>query len=184
MIIGISGKIGSGKDTVAEMIMRDHLHGASVHKFAGAIKECAAIILGCKSRDFEDRDFKNKDLGPEWDNMTPRKILQLLGTEAGRKVIHPNIWVNATLSSYREGEDWIITDVRFPNEADAIRNRGGFLIRIEREVDTPAEVANHPSETSLDNYSNFHYIIDNRLEGLDSLKKAVDYMMGKIKENY
>lgn len=80
--------------------------------------------------------------------LTPRKILQLLGTEGGRMVIHPNIWVNALFADYYDGEtlarasgfsqktdpsNWIITDVRFPeNEGKAVTDRGGLLIGIRR----------------------------------------------------
>lgn len=75
--------------------------------------------------------------------LTPRKLLQLLGTEAGRNIIHPNIWVNALFADYPKivdmddkgldvYENWIITDVRFPNEAQAIKDRGGIVIRVNR----------------------------------------------------
>lgn len=88
---------------------------------------------------------------------TPRLLMQLLGTDCGREIIHPNIWVNAVFSDYKperkrtpleritqgitEGRDvededfpkWIITDVRFPNELKAIKHRGGKLIRINRQ---------------------------------------------------
>ena len=86
--------------------------------------------------------------------LTPRKLLQLLGTEAGRHIIHPDIWVNALFADYGpvgdnllEGEvrkvreedlvypSWIITDVRFPNEVKAIEDRGGIVIRVDRWID-------------------------------------------------
>lgn len=69
--------------------------------------------------------------------LTPRLLLQLLGTEGGRKIIHPNIWVNATFSNYVAGvSNWVITDVRFPNnEGMAVQNRGGFNIGIKRRFD-------------------------------------------------
>lgn len=80
--------------------------------------------------------------------LTPRKILQLFGTQGGRMVVHPNIWVNALFADYKSGyveqgvgwietEDdypyWIITDVRFPdNEGKAVSKRGGLNIGIRR----------------------------------------------------
>lgn len=94
--------------------------------------------------------------------MTPRLLLQLLGTEAGRDIIHPNIWVNALMSEYTEEYSnnsfydnkgvfevsehdeienppeypkWIITDTRFKNELKAIKDRGGITIRVERDVE-------------------------------------------------
>jgi len=108
--------------------------------------------------------------------LTPRKLLQLLGTEAGRHVIHPNIWVNALFADYPKivdmddkgldvYENWIITDVRFPNEANIIKEKGGIMIRINR----PQYLNNrlvigkneHLSETALDNYDGFDYVIEN-----------------------
>jgi len=88
---------------------------------------------------------------PECDlvKLTPRMMLQLLGTEGGRMVIHPNIWVNALFADYYDGEtlarasgfsqktdpsNWVITDVRFPeNEGKAVSDRGGLLIGIRRK---------------------------------------------------
>ena len=94
--------------------------------------------------------------------LTPRLLLQILGTEAGREIIHPNIWCNALFGNYTKETNWIITDVRFPNEADAIKERGGILIRLTRTTPVAEEVAKHESETALDNYNKFDYIIDNR----------------------
>lgn len=56
---------------------------------------------------------------------------------------------------------WIVTDVRFINEAKGIKKRGGLLIRVNREVKQNTKIANHPSETSLDDYKDWDYIIDN-----------------------
>jgi len=89
--------------------------------------------------------------------MTPRSLLNMLGTDCGRNIIHPNIWVNSTFSGYKStgqyplygtitGKErivlgmnklypnWIITDVRFINEMDAILERQGFCIEITREL--------------------------------------------------
>lgn len=75
---------------------------------------------------------------------TPRLLLQLLDTECGRNILHPNVWVNATMNDYFcsiktiegelkvQGSDWIITDTRFPNEANAVKSRGGINIRVNR----------------------------------------------------
>lgn len=83
------------------------------------------------------------------ETLTPRRLLQLLGTECGREIIHPNIWVNALMKDYvpektymghgdyTEYEpSWIITDVRFPNEAEAIKSKGGIILRINRSKRT------------------------------------------------
>jgi hypothetical protein len=174
-LIGISGKIGSGKDTVGSILQDysdDNAEDYQIKKFATKLKEIAALLIGCDVSDFEDREFKEKELGEEWNGLTPRKILQLLGTEAGRNIIHPNIWVNALFADF-EDSNWIITDVRFPNEAQAIKDRGGIVIRVERPGGESHCGGAHASETALDTY-NFDYVIDN--EG------NIDELIDKVKQ--
>lgn len=188
-LIGISGKIGSGKDTVAHIIqllssdlgLSDqtiaHLtqHPSStvkgstwgIRKFAGKLKEVASILTGIPTHRFEDQEFKKTYLGPEWntwypnidrpEQMTVREFLQKLGTEAMRNGLHRDTWVNATFANYKPYVDkWLITDTRFPNEAAAVKERGGVLLRVNRNAST----GDHPSETALDNYE-FDYVIEN-----------------------
>ena len=92
------------------------------------------------------------------EKLTARRILQLLGTEGCREVIHPNVWVNALFADYQPESNWIITDCRFPNEADAVKERGGVVIRIERHG---RKQGGHASETALDNYTGFDHVIHN-----------------------
>jgi len=103
--------------------------------------------------------------------LTPRLLLQLVGTECGRNIIHPNIWVNSLMSEYKAYftsyhdkielfPNWIITDVRFPNEADTIKQRGGIIIRVNRNSKQRFDKNEHISETSLDN-AQFDYLINN-----------------------
>jgi hypothetical protein len=118
--------------------------------------------------------------------MTIREFLQKLGTEAIRDGLHINAWINAAFSEYVPVHEismrtswiagdtlvyprWIFTDCRFPNEAQAIKNRGGIVIRVNRPElpvfdpigDVPIPIVKkHPSETSLDNWS-FDWVIDN-----------------------
>lgn len=113
-------------------------------------------------------------LKPTVEKMTPRKILQLLGTEGGRDVIHPNIWVNATLGDLTEKDHVIITDARFPNEVTGINRKGGIVVKIIRP--SVVSTSNHPSETSLNNYKNWDYVIIN--DGtLEELEEKVEKML-------
>ena len=209
MLIGISGKIGSGKDTVGKYLQYFYsseyprhtfeefkeyprwvnTNDWQIKKYADKLKEIVCLLIGCTRGQLEDNNFKNKELGQEWwyyidpvdmltmhsylewkdafedrflVKLTPRLLLQFLGTEAGREIIHPNIWCNALFSNYTKETNWIITDIRFPNEANAIKERGGILIRLTRTTPVAEEVAKHESETALDNYDKFDYIIDNR----------------------
>jgi hypothetical protein len=201
-LIGISGKIGSGKDTAALIIKilsvypelsdtsiahmltnpSPTLHGSDwiVKKFAGKLKEVASLLTGVPAHMFEDQDFKKTNLSSDWQTwypyidrpepMTVREFLQKLGTEAMRQGLHTNVWVNALFADYsgawttdkgkhdpvQEFPSWIITDCRFPNEAVAIREREGVLLRLNRNGDT----GEHISETALDNFE-FDYVIEN-----------------------
>jgi hypothetical protein len=198
-LIGISGKIGSGKDTFAEIVrlltsmpyltnetIAHYLSNPNpnvmktdwnIKKFAGKLKEVATILTGIPTYKFEDQDFKKTYLPDEWnmwypnqdrpEAMTVREFLQKLGTEAMRNGLHTNTWVNATFATFNSMSRWLITDVRFPNEAAAVIEKGGILVRIERGSDT----GDHPSETALDNYD-FNIVIENKGDLLELIQKA------------
>ena len=256
-LIGIAGRIGSGKDTVGSIIkllnvdekeftpttgnivadLKLDSYYASIcsssyeiKKFADTLKDMVCLLIGCTREQLEDRKFKEKELGEEWDclittssygapaelsplgsieythtsrrKLTPRLIMQLLGTECGREIIHQNCWVNALFSKYKltkplglqghtwdEGKlpNWIITDVRFPNEAQAIKDRGGIVIRVnrgERECNCGLKESEHdkvrhafipkeehPSETALDGWD-FDYVIENNGSMEELIKKV------------
>ena len=153
-----------------------------IKKFAGKVKEIVSILTGIPVKDFEKAEIKEKVLGREWDlpfgigikNMSVREMLQKVGTDCMRRHLHPDVWINALFADYRLGVSveefgsqivetqdypyWIITDVRFPNEADRIKEHGGILIRIDRR-DIPR--MDHESETAMDDYHDWDYLIQN-----------------------
>ena len=166
MIISISGKIGSGKDTIAEIIKEKMPEaGWEVKKFAGKLKEVATLLTSIPVDKFEDQTFKQTLLPSQWndsngDPMTVRDLLQRLGTEAMRQGLHNNVWVNALFSELETESNWIITDTRFPNEIDACVNRGAITILVVRDSGNHIGTA-HASETALDDYNQWDYIINN-----------------------
>lgn len=205
MIIGLSGYAKSGKDTVAEMIKDIQKPDWKIKKFSGKLKIIASLLTGIPAEKFEDQEFKQSYLGPEWSypvdipnhgaeewDMSVREFLQRLGTDAVRNGLHTNAWVNALMADYLEEDKveklgdyvsrvtpaskWIITDVRFPNEAQAIKDRGGVIVRIERPGIAPVNA--HPSETALDNWD-FDYKIAN-VSDLVSLRQTVEVVLNKI----
>ena len=119
--------------------------------------------------------------------MTVRDLIQRLGTEAMRDGLHKNVWVNALMADYKPGpfypdvpaEDhaklpnWIITDTRFPNEAQAIKDKGGMVIKVDRPGVGP--VNGHPSEDALKDY-NFDYVIHNNGSINDLDKKVIEFI--------
>ena len=209
MLIGINGKIGSGKDTVGRIIQHltfdtTYLNPNfdlnykwfdtnstpdgfipfgqnilfppkfTIKKFAGKLKQIATILTGIPIQMFEDQDFKKAEMSDEWAvngmPITIRQFLQLLGTEAIRDNLHPNAWVNALFTDYKEDCNWIITDLRFPNEFAALKRRNALLIRVIRPG---LEHNNHPSETALDSYVFDEEIVN---EG------SIDDLINKVKD--
>lgn len=166
-LIGISGKIYAGKDTVGWIIQEalqeadDSATGMAtweIKKFATKLKKICSLLIGVPEELFEDQRFKSTSLNAEWDNLSVRLLLQKVGTDAIRDKIHKDAWVNALFADYNPESKWVITDVRFPNEVEAIKKKGGLLIRVKRPG--TAEENLHESETALDNY-NFDYTIIN-----------------------
>lgn len=160
IIVGISGKMRSGKDTAAKAI-QEFIPNSRVWHWADLVKECTAAALGLPLDHFKDDLNKIKDyqVGPGM-TMTGREILQKVGTECFRNNIHTDFWVTRLFSRITQDKETnlhIIPDTRFPNEADAIKNAGGYVIRIERDG---LHRNDHASETSLDNYK-FDRVISN-----------------------
>ena len=87
-----------------------------------------------------------------------RRLLQTFGAEVGRDLIDPNLWVEMTMSGLNRDENIVITDVRFPNEHEAIKWAYGEIWRVERPGYGP--INNHISETALDKHT-FDRIIEN-----------------------
>ena len=193
MIVGVSGKIGSGKNEVADMISYLHFinpdgtykefkkqqwlrnkyleHRAydqadlklpGIHSFACNLKKCAAACTGIDYHDLEKRSQKSTII--PWLDISFRKLLQSLG-EAARCQINENFWVLSMLADYQDSDFWIVSDVRYKNEAEEILNRGGVLIRVNR---SGLVSDNHISETDLDSFEKFDFVLDNDsdLEGL------------------
>lgn len=170
MIIGIAGKAQAGKDTTAMMLQTlitnpnitwdmynsdiYYAWGHFIVHYADLLKEVSQEMLNMPFDNFNSQEVKQQYL--DWLGMTVREFLQKLGT-AVRKEIDPDFWVKALFNTYHDG-NIIIADVRFPNEAEAIKERGGILIRIERPG---AGAGNHISETALDNYTGWDIVIDN-----------------------
>jgi hypothetical protein len=223
MIIALSGRAGSGKDTVGNIMQYLTLPGErgeyigfqtynnttlernspfKIKKFAGKLKTIASLLTGVPVERFEDQEFKKQCMELEW-GMTYREFLQKLGTEAMRNGLHENAWCNALFSDYKSkretlggdgkwietdkdfvhfGErfiypNWIITDMRFPNEMEAVVKRKGITIRVQRFEQISENIrvhgtgVPHSSETALDD-AEFDYTIENN-GTLDELVEKV-----------
>lgn len=166
MLYGVSGYARAGKDTIADRLC--DVHGFQRVAFADLLRECVQalnpiidmemeydVLVPIRYNDALEQYGYNtsKEIYPEF-----RNVLQRMGTEVGRKLLGDNIWVDATLASLEDDVNYVITDARFTNEAQAILDNGGVMVRVEREGTGP--VNDHPSETELDDWD-FDYIIQN-----------------------
>lgn len=171
MLIGISGKKMVGKDTVGDHLVANH--GFVKVAYADTLKDAVCAVFGWDQRHVNGELKEVVD--PYW-NMTPRHVLQYVGTELFRSWI-PDIWVRAAMRrimNARELGGWqrvVITDVRFPNEANVILEQGGLVWKVHRPG-LPADDL-HASETALDDYRRWSHVIVN--DGtVDDLYRAVD----------
>tara|TARA_R110002153_G_scaffold248216_1_gene404399 strand:+ start:31440 stop:31961 length:522 start_codon:yes stop_codon:yes gene_type:complete len=166
MIIGISGKCGSGKDTVASMICGVYPE-LSIVSFATNVKAVTAIITGTTVSSQFTRE--GKSTVPKDMPYTCGKYQQIVGAGM-RDMIDANVWIRPVLSN----RNIVIADVRYKNEADAIKAAGGIIIRVNR-----ADVTSflngrdplHASEVDMDDYKCDHVIENNST--LDSLRQDV-----------
>lgn len=138
-IIGFAGYIGSGKTTLAKQIEAASRGLVVRLAFADPFKNILSAVLiemGIDNADARYRMLRGdlKDLPVPGYPFSPRHMMQTLGTEWGRKCLHPNIWVDLTMARARRllatGYGVIIDDVRFEAEGAAIRELGGKVIHI------------------------------------------------------
>lgn len=123
-------------------------------------------------------ELYNKTANTENNKMTAREVMQIVGTDIFRK-IDPNVWIRATINKIitEQPELAVITDCRFPNEIEAIKQIDGKIIRLTRNP----HVSEHESENILDkdkyDWSNFDYIVDNTnislLEQFEQIKTII-----------
>lgn len=140
MLVGLLGRMGSGKDTVAKELVETY--GFRQDSYASTLKDMTALLFnwdramlsgdtpeGRAAREEVDV-WWSKQLGIE--NFTPRLALQLIGTDVFRNNFHQDIWVLSVMARYRTNEHVVISDCRFPNEIQTIRQVGGRIIQVDR----------------------------------------------------
>ena len=165
-LIGLGGRAGSGKDTVCSFVKewgeRRHVPVRRA-AFADKLKVSAARALGYTGPEWKCISYMNalKETGRvgvqipgdgDWAvsaEISGRTYLQRFGTEAHRDVFGDSFWIDAALDGYdpSDGELLVVTDCRFPNEAQAVRQHGGLVWRVERP--SLSSSSEHVSETPL-----------------------------------
>lgn len=143
MIVGLSGKAGAGKDTIADYLVK--LHGFEKLSFAQPLKDMLAVL----GVDVTNREHKeDPDFG--LCGRSPRFLMQTLGTEWGRDIVHKNLWIHLLENNIRPGRRYVVSDVRFEDEAAWLR-RVGRLWHVRRELISPplGASAQHVSENGI-----------------------------------
>ena len=141
-IIGVCGQKGSGKDTIGDIICELDPTFKKV-AFADTVKDLVSILFDWDRQMLqgstpESREWREK-LDPFWTkelgrDISPRIAMQIMGTDLMRNHLHKNIWIICLKRKImnQEGKNFVITDLRFPNEIRAIKELGGKVIRVER----------------------------------------------------
>lgn len=185
ILVGLSGYARSGKDEAAKVLVEEY--GFERVAFADKLRDFLYALNPIVSI---EHDFKEGYIDPiryvtvrlrdvideyGWDGYKNtvfvheiRPLLQRLGTEAGRQTLWDSLWIDAAFHDLKEDGKYVVTDARFPNEAEAIKERGGYLWRVERAGVGPAlspDGTAHASETSLDNWE-----FDSHIENNGSLE--------------
>lgn len=160
MIIGLSGYAGAGKDTVAEILVEDF--GFTRIAFADIIKTACYVLDPIISLDGMRLAHAIDKYGWDTTKEIPevRRLLQTMGSEVGRELIDPQIWVELTMHNIKNDSKIVISDVRFKNEAEEIKWKHGEIWRVTRiEKDAPVNL--HRSETDLDSWLFDEFISNN-----------------------
>lgn len=143
-LVGLSGYAGAGKSTASAELVR---MGFQRRKFAAPLKGMMRALLLAQGADAAERERMIegdlKEVPTVYLNgQTPRWAMQTLGTDWGRALISESLWADAAVRDVTGNA--VFDDVRFDNEADAIRSRGGVIIEVRRHGVGP--VNNHASE--------------------------------------
>ena len=198
MIIGVSGKMGVGKTTLAN-VARDSFD-FEVRSFAGELKrevtqwlidnnipfrysqlygsqeeKASLLVVPIEAITYEMRKHGfleyNRIHGVFEAPTSGRLIMQWWGSEF-RRIQNPNYWVEKMLKDVDEDKLTIIDDVRYLNEAEMVKVCNGELIRVNRYTECPDRAkADHISEVALDNYNQFKVTIDNNNITLDQYRE-------------
>lgn len=178
-LIGLAGLAGSGKSTAATMLVEQH--GFQRYRIAGPLKAMARE-LGLTR---EQIDGSQKEVPIAWlDGVTPRHIMQTLGTEWGRNLVHRDLWIRIAEKNIKDwmsgddegpfrGESVVIDDIRFENEVEMVHRLGGKVYRIVGRPPSLFTVAQHISEAQA-------FEVDGTIENngsIEDLWRSVDNLL-------
>lgn len=176
MLIGLGYRNNVGKSSIAKLLNQEfefqHI------SFADSLKKAVGEIFGLNERQMYG-DLKETD--DDYWKLTPRYIMQRVGTECFRKEFSQDIWIKSLerkrLSFLERGiKRIVVDDVRFVNEAEYIKSVGGILIRVDRSV-SDVETG-HVSEHELKLYNKWDYVAKNDGELIGCFHGIMNYLEG------
>lgn len=176
-LIGVHGPLNGGKDTTANYIQAKFPGKFNRYAFAGPIKQACKVMFGFTDEQLEDRILK-ETVDPYW-GFTPRKAMQLLGTEYGRGMLRDDVWIRRAemefMKNNKSAMSTIITDVRFENEAEWLRAQpGAVLIYLKVLGLKKTPQSNHASEAGITQASTDIEIVNDKGLGVTSLHRQLD----------
>lgn len=178
-IVAFAGKKQSGKTSSCDFV-RHSFHAmhnnqqktsqeieCEIYNFADPLKRMCIDILGfTENQCYGTDDNKNEKVNCFWPNtknqMTAREVLQYVGTDIFRSM-QTNVWANATIRKIQKSKEKLslIADCRFPNEVEAIKNAGGIVIKLNRNLYQSSHISENSLDDDIYDQSNFDLIIDN-----------------------
>jgi hypothetical protein len=175
MLIALGFKARSGKDLVGNYLVRRYEFERLA--FADSLKNAAKEIFGFT--DEQVHGSKKEIVDPYW-NMTPRSVLQKMGSDCLRDHFDKDIWIKSVHRKILQNPNkrYVICDCRYINEAAAVKSWGGVLVRLDRpQAGAGVGMDKHISETEMERFNQWDYIIDNKGQSIEELFKKVDKFM-------
>lgn len=183
-LIGLHGKAGSGKDTVADFLSRTY-KDIYPESFAGPLKKGLSEIFGLPLEHFEQRDIK--EITNHFWGLSPRQLAQFFGTEIMRKNYGEDFWIkrlalrlnadddtHSEWGAYSSEDTVVISDVRFQNEYDFIIANQGIIIHLTRDgADGTVGIPNHPSEQNLNLHNKERTYVCENNGSITDLKRKI-----------
>lgn len=186
MLIGFSGKKGSGKSYFADYLVNNKLFIKL--SFASPLKEITKILFNLSDEDVKD-PIKKELINPKF-NASPRELMQWLGTDIMREEFNKkfnysgSIWIDNVKDNVKtlldNNKDVVIDDVRFQNEVDMIHSLGGIVINLRNDLDNTLtnSTSTHSSENQKLTF-NYEFVNDKSYSNTYDIYLNLDLLFNK-----
>ena len=186
MLIGFSGKKGSGKSYFADYLVNNKLFIKL--SFASPLKEITKILFNLSDEDVKD-PIKKELINPKF-NASPRELMQWLGTDIMREEFNKkfnysgSIWIDNVKDKVKtlldNNKDVVIDDVRFQNEVDMIHSLGGIVINLRNDLDNTLtnSTSTHSSENQKLTF-NYEFVNDKSYSNTYDIYLNLDLLINK-----